>query len=280
MIEQARQLFVLAPADFVAERNRLAKELRAAGRTEDARSVAELKRPKLAEHGLNLLARNDPPVMNRLIAAIAAASDAQSAAIGGRATGLREATAELRSATVRAVDAAVALLSAEGGSGEGQRDEIVALIRVFVAGGDVGLLHEGLVGSADPAARVQDADDYFRGAPDPPRRTRAAAGRATTASTTKHGATKHPNPPKKALPPPPVGPSPADRARKMKLERQVREADVHVERAERSVVAADDELRAAQAKRDERAAVLADKQRDAAAARAELDAHDREWSPR
>ena len=52
------------------------------------------------------------------------ATDAQSAAIGGASSSLREATAELRGATKAVVDAAVRALTADGASGEGQRDEI------------------------------------------------------------------------------------------------------------------------------------------------------------
>ncbi len=266
MIDEAVGLFALAPADFVAERNRLAKLLKSAGRLDDAQFVAGLKRPKLAEFSLNRVARDHAPIVGRLLQAIAAASDAQSAAIGGKAVGLREATTELRAATKSVVDEAVRVLTEAGNNGEGQRDDIVAVIRDVVASGEVRALSDGVLG----AAAVGGDDDYFRGAPDPPDfgdRTERPGAVAEAAQ----------RPVKKSLPPPPVGPGPADPARKIKLERQLRDATDQVGRAERAVAEAEQQLGQAKQKLDDRAAVLTERRALAAAAEADLEAFRGEW---
>jgi hypothetical protein len=51
------ELYALAPGEFTAARNGLAKELRAAGRRDDASAVAKLGRPTLAAWALNQVAR-------------------------------------------------------------------------------------------------------------------------------------------------------------------------------------------------------------------------------
>lgn len=260
MIEEAAALFALAPAEFVAERNRLAKLLKSAGRLDDAQFVTGLKRPKLSEYALNRLAHEHGPIIERLVEAIAAAEAAQSAAIGGNAGGLREATTELRAATKSAVDSAVQLLTGHGSSGEGQRDEITSLIRDFVGSADTGTLRAGVVGSS----AVTAGGDLFRGAPDPPVRPRSAAVVRDKAV-------------KKLPVAPPVGPSPADRARKIQLERQLRDAVAGVERAERAVAEAAEQVRQAQHKMDDRTDVLDARRVLAKNAEQELEAFRLEW---
>ena len=265
MIEEAVALFALPPAEFIAERNRLAKLLRTAGRPDDAQFVAGLKRPKLAEYALNRLANDHPTLIDRLITAIGSATDAQSAAIGGKADGLREASIELRAATKAVVDGAVQGLSDGGSSGEGQRDEIVDLIREVAASGDVRALEDGVVGAA--AGDAGSDQELFRGAPDPPDRSDRLTRPAKAVA----------RPVRKAAPPPPVGPGPADRARKIQLERQARDAVAQVERAERAVAEATDQLRQAQDKLNDRTAVLEARRAVAASAEADLAAFRKEW---
>ena len=274
MIEEAVGLFALAPAAFVAERNRLAKALKASGRTDEAAIVAALKRPKLGEYALNRLAHEHGPIIERLVDAIEEAATAQAAAIGGDASDLRDATTELRAATKSAVDSAVQLLNGDGANGEGQRDEIVGLIRSFVGSGDTATLRAGIVG----AAAVEGAEDFFRGAPDPPDRPRSpktapdAAKPATDRTTST--ATK---PARASSMPAPAGPSPADRARKIRLERELRDAQGQVERAQRSVAEAEDQLATAQRKVDERTAVLDERQAVVDAAERALAAYRAQW---
>jgi len=270
MIEEAIGLFALPPGEFVAERNRLANLLKSGGRTDDSALVSSLKRPKLGEYALNRLAHEHGPIIDRLVEAIDIAADAQAAAIGGDASSLREATMELRAATRSAVDSAVLLLNGDGANGEGQRDEIVGLIRKFVGSGDTDPLRIGVVG----ASAVEGGDDFFRGAPDVPSGTAARPNVAQpTAAQPKVTV-------KKAPPPPPVGPSPADRARKIQLERHVRDAQAQVERAQRSVAEATEQLTQAQRKVDDRLEVLHARESSVAEAQASLAVFRRDWPER
>ncbi len=273
MIGEAVALFGLDPAEFVGERNRLVKLLKSAGRLEDSQYVAGLKRPKLAEYALNRLAHDDPQIVDRLIDAIEAASDAQSLAIGGQPAGLREATNELRNATKLAVDSAVKILDTGGGNGEGQRDDIVSLIRDVVGSGETDALRIGVIGAPDVGIRDRDVDDFFRGAPEPAIPSTASVKSVRPAGADKLAAV--PRPAKMAQPP--IGPSPTDRARRIQLERQLRDAISQVERSERAVHEAADLVQIAQAKLDERTAVLKARRTIVATAEAELANFQREW---
>ena len=164
MIDEARRLYALPPAEFIAERNRTVKELKAGGRADDAAFVAGLRRPKLAEHTLNRVAHDDGALVAHAVSAAEVAATAQSAAIGGAKTSLREATAELRDAARALVDAAVRGLNESGASGEGQRDEIGELLRSLLAGDGSSQLSNGVVGYEGVVAN----EDLFAGAPDPP----------------------------------------------------------------------------------------------------------------
>lgn len=160
--ELIRQLYGTAPADFVAERNRVAKELKSGGDAELADTVKGLRRPKLAEHALNRVARDQPDLIRRFADAAKAAAEAQSAAITGTKGDLREATAALRQVTVETASRAVAALVAGGSGGEGQRDEITELLREAIAAGPE-LLRAGVLGSAD----VELPAEVFAGMPEP-----------------------------------------------------------------------------------------------------------------
>jgi hypothetical protein len=60
------ELYLLPPADFVAARNELARQARAAGQRELAETLQHLRRPTRSAWLVNLLARRDPAAMNRL----------------------------------------------------------------------------------------------------------------------------------------------------------------------------------------------------------------------
>src|ERR1700710_545743 len=107
VVDEVRALYALAPGEFVAERTLLVRQLKQAKRKEDAAAIAKLRRPKAAEYVLNRLSREDPDVVADWSAPVAAARDAQSAAIGG-ASGddLRAATAAVGAATKVTLDAA------------------------------------------------------------------------------------------------------------------------------------------------------------------------------
>jgi hypothetical protein len=110
------ELYGLAPERFVAERNALARELRRAGRRDEAAEVAALRKPSVAARAVNQLAREHAPQLRRLFEAGDALSDVQSEVLAGQADGrtLGEAAERERAAVSALVDAARELLVAEG----------------------------------------------------------------------------------------------------------------------------------------------------------------------
>ncbi len=94
------ELYGVSRDRFVAERNALARALRADGRREDAERVAKLAKPTLAVWAINQLARRESDAIDELFAAGDRLGDAQRALIAGdgdrdalRAAGQRERTA-------------------------------------------------------------------------------------------------------------------------------------------------------------------------------------------
>src|SRR5215203_2253122 len=82
MIDEAVELYGVDPSGFVAARTALVRELKAAKRKDEAAAVAKLTRPKMGEYTLNRVAREEPDVVEAFAAAVAAATSAQSNAIG------------------------------------------------------------------------------------------------------------------------------------------------------------------------------------------------------
>jgi hypothetical protein len=87
--------------DFVAERKRLAKELRAAGDREAASELAKLPKPSAPAWALNLVAREEPDVVEGWLEAAEALRDASTHADRGSGDALRAAMAAHRDATRR-----------------------------------------------------------------------------------------------------------------------------------------------------------------------------------
>ena len=179
MLEAARDLYGVAPGEFITARNQLVSQLKADGRTDDAATIAALRRPRLAEWALNRLAHTDPQTVARFAHAIAAAQQAQTAAIGGDATALRAATTELRDALNTVAAAAVRGLTADGGNGEAQRDDLTTILRQLVATADPSPLVAGVVGSG----AIVSTGEFFPGAPDPA--SRPASDASTKAAPTE-----------------------------------------------------------------------------------------------
>ena len=71
MIEEAQELYAAPPADFVARRNALVRELKAAGRSDNAKAVGTLRRPRLSEFTLNAAVRTDDSLGPRFATAVA-----------------------------------------------------------------------------------------------------------------------------------------------------------------------------------------------------------------
>lgn len=234
MIDEARALYALDPADFVAARGRLVKDLKAAGRRDEAAIVAKLARPKLGEHTLNRLARERPDVVAAFADAVRAATAAQTAAIGsGDGAAMRASAAALRSATATLLDAASVLLARDDRNGPAQRDEIVGLIRSLTNDDGVHRLTTGIVGSAGAGS-----DELFAGSPEPfvADSTPGRSPRKKPAPAPK----QQPTPTAAAAPVPPV-----DRARQRRVQAQLDRAEITAGRAAREVAAAQRALDAA-----------------------------------
>lgn len=98
-------LFAAPPDAFVAERNALVKQLRAAKRREEATAVAAMRKPARAVCALNHLALSDDPHLADLL-------DAIDAVVAADASTHREAVGALRDRIGDTVDAAVAAIEA------------------------------------------------------------------------------------------------------------------------------------------------------------------------
>jgi hypothetical protein len=109
-------LYGLPLERFVPERGALARQLRSAGRREDAAAVAALRKPSIAAWAANQLVRGQNRAVAELFAAGDALRDAQSSVLAGRAQprALLEATERERAAVDALLDKARGLLSSEG----------------------------------------------------------------------------------------------------------------------------------------------------------------------
>jgi hypothetical protein len=110
-------LYRLPLGEFVAARDQLARQLRAAGDREAARQVAGLRRPSISAWAANQLAHAAPNAMAELLDAGAALQAAQQAALAGQpgaARSLRTAHAHLRAAIARLTQRAETLLVRAG----------------------------------------------------------------------------------------------------------------------------------------------------------------------
>lgn len=106
-------LYALPAGEFVAARNALAKELKAAGDKEAGAAVAKLRRPTSTAWALNQVARGQADLLD---AALGAKADLRAATEGtgrGEDVDLRAATTADREATRAVIAAARALLGGE-----------------------------------------------------------------------------------------------------------------------------------------------------------------------
>jgi hypothetical protein len=95
------QLHAVPLEDFVAERKRLAKELRAAGDRESAAELAKLPKPSAPAWALNRVARDEPEALGGWFEAAQALRDASAGANRESGDALRAAMAAHREATRR-----------------------------------------------------------------------------------------------------------------------------------------------------------------------------------
>jgi hypothetical protein len=111
------RLYGLPLDAFVAERDAMAKELRAAGQRDEAAAVKALKKPSVAAWAVNQALRTQGKAARELWQAGDALAATQEKILAGKGSGadLRAATERERAAVEPLVDAARGLLTASGG---------------------------------------------------------------------------------------------------------------------------------------------------------------------
>jgi len=129
----AAKLLAVSPDKFVAERKRLAGELRDEGRDEDARAVAETKKPPSVVLAVNRAARDRPQAAKD---AAGAARRIGSAQLSGKQEEYRAALKEMEQASMLLTDVALANLSRDRTASAAMRRRVVDLVRGALASED------------------------------------------------------------------------------------------------------------------------------------------------
>lgn len=127
---EARRLLAVAPEDFVTERQRLASELRAAGRTDDAASVGGMRKPTPVVLAVNRAARDQPNVAR---AAADTAARVIKAQFGGKPDEYTRSREELVQSLDILADVAIAHVSRGKKASDAARRRVRDLIRNAVA---------------------------------------------------------------------------------------------------------------------------------------------------
>jgi hypothetical protein len=177
------ELYAGAPEDFVAARDRLAKDLKASGDADSAKSVKALRRPTVAAWALNQLARGHPDEVQALLEAGRGLRDAQAKAMaGGGPEALREATTRRRAATRTLVDRAARILSEAGRGADAQRDAVAATLDAAALDEEIGrrLVEGQLEREEAPPSGLGGLDQLAEVIPLP---TRSRAGKTKAADT-------------------------------------------------------------------------------------------------
>lgn len=119
---EAHELYLLPPDRFIQARDRLARELKGAGRTDDAARIKKLRRPSIVAWAVNVTARERREDVEALLEAGANLRRAQRATLSGRGgEELRRTTEARRIVIQRLTDAAIGTI---GTRGEAHRDAI------------------------------------------------------------------------------------------------------------------------------------------------------------
>jgi hypothetical protein len=129
---EADRLLAVAPSDFVGARQKLARELRDAGRGEESAAVAALKKPSAVVFAVNRAARDRPQAAK---AAVEAAQKVEKAQARGDGEAFRAGLGDLDKALDLLGEVAVAHVGRSGASAsEAMRRRVHDLLRRAVAG--------------------------------------------------------------------------------------------------------------------------------------------------
>jgi hypothetical protein len=133
MTGSRRDLFAVAPDEFVAARDQLARELRAAGDKDEAAAVKRLRRPPVPVWALNQVVRSDPDAITELLASSEGARAAQNDVLeGADADVLRAALARRRNAMGAVARSARRIVDESGRSGDAQVRDIENALQAIV----------------------------------------------------------------------------------------------------------------------------------------------------
>ena len=120
-------LYDATPDDFVAERKRLAKELKSAGHADDAVQLAQVRKPTVAAWALNRLARDHRREVDLLLDSGHRMRTAQAGVLRGEARETFEQAQRTERETIgRLVRAAGQLLTERGGASSTVLEQIAA----------------------------------------------------------------------------------------------------------------------------------------------------------
>ena len=118
---------------FTAERDALAKRLRAEGKRDDATRASKVRRPPLTAWALNQVARDAPQLIEAVLAAGAELRTAMQDAVDGDASSLRPAQAGERSAVDAVLARAMALLGSAGhAASDTARQRMASTVRAAI----------------------------------------------------------------------------------------------------------------------------------------------------
>jgi len=134
-VTSAHDLFGVDPAEFVAARDALARELKASGRRDDAVAVKAMRRPSVPTWALNRVARDDAAVVSALLTSAATARSMQERAVEGNADGdaLRSALADRRAAVRDVLALAVAVIEASDRTAASQQRQLESTLTAVIA---------------------------------------------------------------------------------------------------------------------------------------------------
>jgi len=155
------ELADVSPEDFVAARDALAKELKAAGKVAESAEVKKLRKPTVQSWIADQVRRHHDDVVDALRVASVAVGDAQEAAITkGDREALKAATTRRRDA-VREVGKAVEQVLARNGRPATYKDDVLSEIEseitAEVAGGTFGLRDDLELPASSPK-KIAEAD--------------------------------------------------------------------------------------------------------------------------
>jgi len=242
-------LYGLPLEEFTPARDALAKELKAAGRKDEAAEVKSLRKPSVAAWALNLVARQHPDAIEGLRAAGTNLRAAQQEAMSGDAGRLRDTGRALAEEVDRVAELAADVLRTAGRPvSPAQQEKIVSTLRTAAVDDEAGdalargvLVEElestgfSLLGAGAPGAPARPAAKT-------PEKTSDDGGGVKTLPGAERPA-KKPKPSKEALE--------AVEAARRELRRCDAEADMAATRARRRAVRAETAAkRAAEALRE------------------------------